>query len=743
MNRLTRISRLAVAATLGGAIALPVPPVHAQDAAPPPPADAQAAQPTAGGDPPVRAGRVARLSGTVSFHGPGADHWDTATLNFPVTTGDALWTEPQGSAAVDISASRITLDGGTEFDIEALDAQALTATAPQGELFLRLRHLAPGENFTLRTPRGSVSIAAAGRYEIAAGDTQAPTTVTVVEGTAQVSAENLALTVQAGQTATITGDQTFQGSVGPQVSDAFLTAMIGQPTPVAAPAPVAQAAPPPPAVAAMPGSEDLDQYGGWQPTPQYGSVWYPQVAAGWVPYRDGHWAYVAPWGWTWVDNEPWGFAPFHYGRWVEVNDRWGWAPVYSAPGYVEPAYAEPVYAPALVSFVGFGVGVAIGAAIGGSVGWFPLGWNEPYRPWYHYSPGYMQNVNRTYVSNVTNITNVTNISYANRNVTTVVPGSVMVNSRPVAPAVMRLSPQQVAGLHPAPLPPVRPTATTAGVTPVVARQLHLPAAPAAPGRPLAPGPAFAPTPVAARAAAAVPLRPPGAAPAVRAGVTAAPLAPTAPHANAAPGPAIAPRQPGVVTPGLRAPGAPAAAAGRLPPVVHPQAGGATPRASAAPGPTIVPRAAGAAVPALRPAVAAHGPAAPRPGEAPLTTHAAPGSMPPRPQTVAPQIHAAPAPSLPRASQVAPPAHEAPARPASAVREAPRPAAVVHEAPRPAPVAHEAPRPAPVVHEAPRPAPVIHEAPRPAPVVHEAARPAPAPRPAAPVARCEPKPGHSC
>ena len=24
----------------------------------------------------------------------------------------------------------------------------------------------------------------------------------------------------------------------------------------------------------------------------------------------------APWGWTWVDDAPWGFAPFHYGRWV-------------------------------------------------------------------------------------------------------------------------------------------------------------------------------------------------------------------------------------------------------------------------------------------------------------------------------------------------------------------------------------------------------------------------------------------
>jgi hypothetical protein len=51
-----------------------------------------------------------------------------------------------------------------------------------------------------------------------------------------------------------------------------------------------------------------------------------QVAIDWAPYRDGHWAYVVPWGWTWVDNAPWGFTPFHYGRWVLYGNRWAWLP---------------------------------------------------------------------------------------------------------------------------------------------------------------------------------------------------------------------------------------------------------------------------------------------------------------------------------------------------------------------------------------------------------------------------------
>ncbi len=64
----------------------------------------------------------------------------------------------------------------------------------------------------------------------------------------------------------------------------------------------------------------------------------PPVSAGWAPYTTGSWAFVEPWGWTWVDEAPWGFAPFHYGRWIMVRGAWAWVP--GARGY------RPVYAPA-------------------------------------------------------------------------------------------------------------------------------------------------------------------------------------------------------------------------------------------------------------------------------------------------------------------------------------------------------------------------------------------------------------
>src|SRR4029453_15692065 len=77
---------------------------------------------------------------------------------------------------------------------------------------------------------------------------------------------------------------------------------------------------------------------------------------GWAPYRSGQWRWVRPWGWTWVDQAPWGYAPFHYGRWVTIGNRWCWWP----GGY----YARPIWAPALVGFVG-GSNLSVWVGFGG------------------------------------------------------------------------------------------------------------------------------------------------------------------------------------------------------------------------------------------------------------------------------------------------------------------------------------------------------------------------------------------
>ena len=189
----------------------------------------------------------------------------------------------------------------------------------------------------------------------------------------------------------------------------------------------------------MTGAEDLDRYGTWEQTPEYGALWVPrQVPVGWAPYTVGHWAWVRPWGWTWVDDAPWGFAPFHYGRWVYRRDVWCWVP----GTYV----ARPVYAPALVGWIG-GPSVSVSISIGGGgppVGWVPLAPREVYVPPYRFTQRYVQQVNVTNVTNVTNITTIVNNrngeadrrDFANRkfpNAVTFVPQETMLRRQPVAP----------------------------------------------------------------------------------------------------------------------------------------------------------------------------------------------------------------------------------------------------------------------------------------------------------------------
>ena len=134
------------------------------------------------------------------------------------------------------------------------------------------------------------------------------------------------------------------------------------------------------------GADALDRYGQWQKLPDSEPVWFPSaVPNDWAPYRFGHWDWIAPWGWTWIDDQPWGFAPFHYGRWVNIDGRWGWV-----PGTAEP---QPVYAPALVAFVDTAETPNGGPVGGPGVGWFPLGPSDDYSPWYAAGPKYIVAVN--------------------------------------------------------------------------------------------------------------------------------------------------------------------------------------------------------------------------------------------------------------------------------------------------------------------------------------------------------------
>jgi len=77
--------------------------------------------------------------------------------------------------------------------------------------------------------------------------------------------------------------------------------------------------------------------GNWYQVADYGYVWQPDAATSpdWRPYTDGYWTYTDV-GWTWVSYEDFGWATYHYGRWVRLEDYgWCWVPGYEwGPAWV-------------------------------------------------------------------------------------------------------------------------------------------------------------------------------------------------------------------------------------------------------------------------------------------------------------------------------------------------------------------------------------------------------------------------
>ncbi|HVJ93325.1 MAG TPA: DUF6600 domain-containing protein [Labilithrix sp.] len=75
----------------------------------------------------------------------------------------------------------------------------------------------------------------------------------------------------------------------------------------------------------------LEGHGEWINDSTYGTVWVPakaEVGADFQPYvTAGHWTYNDATDYVWVSDYSWGWAPFHYGRWVYLSGPgWAWIP---------------------------------------------------------------------------------------------------------------------------------------------------------------------------------------------------------------------------------------------------------------------------------------------------------------------------------------------------------------------------------------------------------------------------------
>jgi hypothetical protein len=395
------------------------------------------------GDPPGRVMRLQYTAGAVSLQPGGVDDWVGANLNRPLTTADRIWVDDGGRAELTMASAVARLGGLTSLTVTNLDDQTAQLELDQGTMVLHVRTLGQGEIVEVDTPNFAFTVESPGEYRFEVYPDLDQSWVTVRRGAGEATGDGNAVPMVGGQQFRFRQGQSLAYSPGgaPRPDGFDDWCGVREQREVGS-ASLRYVAP------GTIGYADLDGNGDWAMAGEYGAVWYPRVGPDWAPYRAGHWAWVEPWGWTWVDDAPWGFAPFHYGRWAVVGGRWGWIP--------GPRTERPVYAPALVAWVG---GVSVG--VGGGVGWFPLGWHDPFIPSYHVSAGYARQVNVsssrvvnvTVINNYYNTTNINvrnttinNIHYDNasaRGAVTGVPSAAFAAGRPVAQSAVVIPPGAV------------------------------------------------------------------------------------------------------------------------------------------------------------------------------------------------------------------------------------------------------------------------------------------------------------
>jgi hypothetical protein len=312
--------------------------------------------------------RLSLVDGEVSFWRNGATDWAPARTNTPLAAGDELYAGGDSNLEVQIGARAYARAGEeTQLGITNLEPDYLQVRVTRGTASLDLRSLPAAHTIELDTPNAAFTIERSGYYRVEVDEEETRfssrrggyASVTTANGESASIAPSEQVVIRG------TDDTTLETYAAPELdgwdrwnyarTDQQIDAVSSRYVP-----------------AGVYGIDDLDHHGNWRVVPTYGAVWFPQVAAGWVPYSTGEWIYDPYYGWTWVDAAPWGWAPFHYGRWVFVSGYWGWCP--------GPRVVRVYYAPALVAFYG---GPRISIGIGTHpFGWVALGWGEPLVPWW-------------------------------------------------------------------------------------------------------------------------------------------------------------------------------------------------------------------------------------------------------------------------------------------------------------------------------------------------------------------------
>ena len=303
--------------------------------------------------------RVSLLKGEVSLLRASETEWERARLNTPLVEGDTLSTGRDSRLEIQAdSRNFIRVGPDSVLKVVTLRDEGIALSLSEGTATLRLsRFDSDKEYFEVDAPRTTVAAERTGQYRMDVSRDAAVSVTVREDGRARVYSNNSGFELRSGRTARLyidnAGEADWDLSRAPEFDEwdlwtrereEYLASRLkyeGRDRYYDA---------------EVYGAEELDLYGDWQYTRDYGYVWRPHTTVvnnyyNWAPYRYGRWVWCNPYGWTWVADEDWGWAPYHYGRWVYVNNYWCWAP--RGYGY---NHGRARWRPALVAFVNINIG---------------------------------------------------------------------------------------------------------------------------------------------------------------------------------------------------------------------------------------------------------------------------------------------------------------------------------------------------------------------------------------------------
>ncbi|MEO6656094.1 MAG: DUF6600 domain-containing protein [Pyrinomonadaceae bacterium] len=334
----------------------------------------------------ARVARISFLNGEAKIRRSGGGEWEKVTLNLPVVEGDEIATETNARVEIQFDKNQhLRLAGNSYLKIVNLKDAGIAVSLSLGTLSLRITSFNKDSSFfEIDAPKTTLAIQRSGSYRIDAGkEGDSEVRIAATDGgEARIYSDNAGFTVKNGRSARIFIDGATAGeweatdasrysddfdrwsadrdsTIARRLKDAYYDKYYDND---------------------IYGADDLTDNGDWAYTKDYGYVWRPYQTTlsgyvDWSPYRYGHWRWMPPYGWIWVNDEPWGWATYHHGRWFYDNGRWCWSPY----GYYRPSRSW--WSGALVAIT----------IVSNNICWYPLSYHQAN---YNYNWRYYHRDNR-------------------------------------------------------------------------------------------------------------------------------------------------------------------------------------------------------------------------------------------------------------------------------------------------------------------------------------------------------------